>query len=68
MKKLLDVQIKRSPQQLIVQVAAPMMGDVVILKVQPGDIVKPGQVVAVLSAMKMEMAVQTQVAGKVNFY
>lgn len=45
-----------------------MMGDVVILKVQPGDIVKPGQVVAVLSAMKMEMAVQTQVAGKVKFY
>ena len=43
-----------------------MMGEVVSVKVHPGDVVKPGQVVAILSAMKMEMAVQTQVAGKVN--
>ena len=35
-----------------------------------GDVIQQGQVVAVLSAMKMEMAVQSKVAGKVsdNFY
>jgi len=45
---------------------APMRGDVVTLKVQPGDEVAAGEVVAVLSAMKMEMAVQSNVSGKVR--
>ena len=44
-----------------------MLGEVVALKVSPGDEVSQGQVVAVLSAMKMEMAVQSNVAGKVMF-
>ena len=43
-----------------------MRGEVVAVKVQPGDDVTAGQVVAVLSAMKMEMAVQSNMAGKVN--
>jgi len=47
-------------------IGAPMLGEVVALKVSPGDEVSQGQVVAVLSAMKMEMAVQSNVAGKVR--
>jgi len=47
-------------------VGAPMKGDVVTLKVAPGDEVAAGEVVAVLSAMKMEMAVQANVSGKVR--
>ena len=39
-------------------VGAPMKGEVVAVKVAPGEAVEAGQVVAVLSAMKMEMAVQ----------
>ena len=42
-----------------------MKGDVVEVKVQPGEEVTKGEVVAVLSAMKMEMAVQSNVSGKV---
>jgi len=48
------------------QIGAPMKGDVVEVKVQPGDLVAKGQVVSVLSAMKMEMAVQSNVSGKVR--
>lgn len=47
-------------------VGAPMKGTVVAVEVVPGSVVEAGQVVAVLSAMKMEMAVQAAVAGKVN--
>jgi pyruvate carboxylase len=47
------------------QLGAPMKGDVIEVKVVPGDTVVKGQVVAVISAMKMEMAVQAAVSGKV---
>jgi len=47
-------------------IGAPMKGDVVVVKVVPGDTVEAGQVVAVISAMKMEMAVQTPVGGVVR--
>lgn len=47
-------------------VGAPMKGDVVVVKVVPGDVIEAGQVVAVISAMKMEMAVQSQVGGTVR--
>jgi len=43
-----------------------MKGDVVVVKVKPGDHVETGQVVAVISAMKMEMAVQSQINGVVR--
>jgi len=48
------------------QVGAPMKADIVAVKVLPGDTVEAGQVIAVLSAMKMEMAVQAPVGGKVR--
>jgi len=47
-------------------VGAPMKGEVVAVKVAPGEAVEAGQVVAVLSAMKMEMAVQSSVTGVVR--
>ena len=43
-----------------------MKGEVVVVKVVPGDTVEAGQVVAVISAMKMEMAVQSSVSGVVR--
>ena len=43
-----------------------MKGEVVVVKVVPGDTVEAGQVVAVISAMKMEMAVQSQINGIVR--
>jgi len=47
-------------------IGAPMQGDVVVVKVVPGETVEAGQVVAVISAMKMEMAVQSNVSGVVR--
>jgi pyruvate carboxylase len=46
-------------------VGSPMKGDVIDVKVSVGDTVVKGQVVAVISAMKMEMAVQAGASGKV---
>jgi len=47
-------------------IGAPMKGDVVAVKVAPGDVVEAGEVVAVISAMKMEMSVQSLVSGTVR--
>jgi len=47
-------------------VTAPMQGLIVKLPVKPGDVVKLGDVVAVLEAMKMQNDIVTTVAGKVR--
>lgn len=47
-------------------IGAPMKGEVVEIKVAKDDVVEKGQVVAVMSAMKMEMAVQVNVSGTVK--
>merc|ERR1719187_2531810 len=47
-------------------IGAPMKGEIVVVKVSPGEAVEAGQVVAVISAMKMEMAVQSSVSGVVR--
>ena len=39
-------------------VGSPMKGEIIEVKVAVGDPVEKGQVVAIISAMKMEMAVQ----------
>jgi biotin carboxyl carrier protein len=44
---------------------APMPGDIVEVKVKPGDEVNPGDVVCVLEAMKMKNMIRTPQAGTI---
>lgn len=48
------------------QVGAPMAGVIVEIKVHKGSLVKKGEPVAVLSAMKMEMVISAQASGQVK--
>ncbi|KAI7893577.1 pyruvate carboxylase [Mucor mucedo] len=47
-------------------VAAPMSGVVIEVKVKPGQLLKAGEQIAVLSAMKMETVVTAPIAGRVD--
>jgi acetyl-CoA carboxylase biotin carboxyl carrier protein len=47
-------------------IASPMAGTVSRLLVQVGDMVTLGQDVMILESMKMEIAVQADVSGKVR--
>lgn len=48
------------------QIGAPMAGVIVEVKVHKGSLVKKGEAVAVLSAMKMEMVISAQTDGQVK--
>lgn len=48
------------------QVGSPLSGLVTEIKCQIGDEVEKGQPLVVLSAMKMEMIVQSPVSGKIK--
>jgi acetyl-CoA carboxylase biotin carboxyl carrier protein len=47
-------------------IIAPMAGTVSRVLVQTGDAVSAGQDVVILESMKMEIAVQSEVSGKVK--
>ncbi|KAK7203154.1 pyruvate carboxylase [Myxozyma melibiosi] len=47
-------------------VGAPMAGVVIEVRVKDGSLVKKGDPIAVLSAMKMEMVISAQASGKVS--
>jgi len=46
-------------------ITAPMPGDILEVRVQPGDEVNPGDVVCVLEAMKMKNMIRSASGGKV---
>ena len=47
-------------------VTAPLPGVIIGVKVNVGDVIKPGQVVAVLEAMKMENDIEAEFGGTVT--
>nr|WP_315593125.1 carboxyl transferase domain-containing protein [uncultured Cupriavidus sp.] len=51
--------------QGLIAIRAPLTGRVVEIAVQLNDVVKPGQTVAVLDAMKMEHAIAAECGGRV---
>jgi acetyl-CoA carboxylase carboxyltransferase component len=50
----------------VIAVTAPLQGTVVAIDVRPGDVVRPGQQVAVLESMKMEHVIRATSAGVVT--
>jgi glutaconyl-CoA decarboxylase len=44
-------------------ITSPMPGDILEIKVKPGDIVNPGDIVCVLEAMKMKNMIRTPHTG-----
>jgi len=48
------------------RIVAPMPGKVIRIDVEPGDQVAEGQTVALLEAMKMELSIKAELAGKVQ--
>ena len=58
--------IPKADTNILGEIGAPMKGEVIEMKVAVGDKVVKGQNLAVLSAMKMEMVVQSPVEGEVR--
>ncbi|WP_338317706.1 acetyl-CoA carboxylase biotin carboxyl carrier protein subunit, partial [Bradyrhizobium ottawaense] len=49
-----------------VMVAAPLQGTIVTIQVKEGEIVRPGQQLAVIESMKMEHLVMAEQGGRVT--
>ena len=47
-------------------IGAPMPGEIIDVKVKEGDKVEKGQLLMVISAMKMEMSVSAPISGVVK--
>ena len=62
----LENQLPKADPNVLGDVGAPMKGEVVEMKVAVGDKVIKGQNLAVLSAMKMEMVVQSPIDGVIR--
>ena len=46
-------------------ITAPMPGDILEVRVQPGDAVNPGDVICVLEAMKMKNMIRSANSGRI---
>ncbi len=57
---------KAAPSAVGTKIATPLPGTILAVYVAVGDTVKPGQVVVNLEAMKMENAIESDVAGTVK--
>lgn len=62
----MEVKPKRSKPVALGDVASPISGKVVSIKVKPGDEVKEGDVLFVVEAMKMENEVRSPISGIVQ--
>ncbi|MDR2338155.1 MAG: biotin/lipoyl-binding protein [Deltaproteobacteria bacterium] len=62
-KKMLLAQAKESP---VMQLKAPIPGTVVEVLVQAGDVVKSGDTLLVLEAMKMQNAILANIKGRIR--
>jgi len=58
--------VNRDPAADPSRITAPVSGAVAAVNVKPGDTVKPGDVLAVMEAMKMEMRLTAEAAGTVS--
>ena len=62
----MEVKPKRSKPVALGDVASPISGKIVNIKVKPGDEVKEGDVLFVVEAMKMENEVHSPISGVVE--
>ena len=62
----MEVKPKRSKPVALGDVASPISGKIVNIKVKPGDEVKEGDVLFVIEAMKMENEVHSPISGVVE--
>lgn len=62
----MEVKPKRSKPVALGDVASPISGKIVNIKVKPGDEVKEGDVLFVVEAMKMENEVRSPISGVVE--
>jgi len=65
-RRLAKIQRKSGVQTGELAVVAPMPGAVIAVEVSPGDEVKRGQGLVILSAMKMENEIKSPRAGRVK--
>jgi biotin carboxyl carrier protein len=66
LEKLLGATLRKGGAGGGETISAPMPGLVVALRVQPGDVVAPGQAVVVIEAMKMQNELTAQHGGVVS--
>jgi biotin carboxyl carrier protein len=58
-----ELPLSRQQENGTSSIAAPMPGNIIEVMVKPGDLVKPGDVICVLEAMKMKNLIHTSRSG-----
>ncbi|MDF2965016.1 MAG: accC [Rickettsiaceae bacterium] len=65
MAELESIMLPKSDKEHSDELKAPLAGQIISVKVQPGDEIVPGQELVVLTAMKMENIITAEAAAKV---